>query len=64
MNTSGKELIKIISNRLQRKNILCDDSAIINLLNTLSEQQLSEIMFLKKVILWHNEEIEKEAEKI
>jgi len=60
MNITGKQLIKIICDRLIDEDILCHDGDIVNKLRTMTNTELNQAILLGDVVLWHNERIEKQ----
>ena len=55
MEVSGKDLIKILTDRLQEQDKKCYDANIIILLRSLTSNQLNQIITFGGVLDWHNE---------
>ncbi len=53
----GKDFIEVIAKRLDRENVRCYDSAIVNKIRELTAAQLLEIVTFGNVVKWHNESI-------
>jgi hypothetical protein len=59
MKISGNKLIDILCDELKRGNQLPHDNNIVELLSTMTAQELSQAVTFGNVVRWHNDTIEK-----